>query len=99
MHEQAMFRDLLRKVTEVAQAEGAPHITRIRLWVGALSHLTAAHLQADWAPMTQGTVAEGAGLEVTVSSDLNDPRAQGVVLMSLDVGAREPAPPPGTPGA
>jgi hydrogenase nickel incorporation protein HypA/HybF len=96
MHEQAMYRDLLRKVTEVAQDERAGRVTRVRLWVGALSHLTEPQLLAQWPEVTRGTVAEGATLEVQVSSDPDDPRAQSVVLTSLDVGA--PIRPPGMTG-
>ena len=84
MHEQAMFRDLLRKVAEVSSAEGVGRITRIRLWVGALSHLTEHQLREQWPYATRGTVAEGAVLEVEVSADPGDPRAQGVVLQSID---------------
>jgi len=85
MHEQAMYRDLLRKIEEVSAAERVHRITRIRLWVGALSHLTEDRLREQWPHETRGTVAEGARLEVEVSADPGDPRAQGVVLTSIDV--------------
>lgn len=97
MHEQAMYRDLLRKVAEVAHDEKAHRVTRVRLWVGALSHLTEPQLRAQWPEVTRGTVAEGAFLEVVVSADPDDPRAQAVVLTSLDVGS--PLRPPGVTGA
>jgi hydrogenase nickel incorporation protein HypA/HybF len=95
VHETGMFRDLLRKIEEVADLERARRVTRVRLWVGALSHLTAAQLREQWPTVTRGTVAEGAALEVAVSRDPADPRAQGVVLTSVDV---DPSPAPGARG-
>jgi hydrogenase nickel incorporation protein HypA/HybF len=88
MHEEAVLHDLLRKVDEVARANGASRITRVQLWVGALSHFSESSLRARWNLAVPGTVAEGARLELEVSDDRSDPRAQGVVLVSLDT---EPA--------
>lgn len=82
MHESALLRDLRRQV--LATADGRP-VTRVRLWVGALSHVTEPMLQEHWAELVDGTPASGATLDVEVSADLDDPRAQGVVLRSLDV--------------
>lgn len=99
MHEQAMFRDLLQKITEVSHTEGARRVTRIRLWVGAFSHLTEPQLREQWPQATRGTVAEGAALEVVVSTDFDDPRAQGIVLTSVDVEPGERGRPSGMTGA
>ncbi len=85
MHEEALFKDLRRKFGEIAAAQGAKCIVRVTLWVGALSHLTEDHLKEDWARVVEGTAAEGAALEITVSNDLNDPKAQSVVLVSVGV--------------
>lgn len=86
MHEEALLRDLLRKVEELARANGARHVGGIRLWVGALAHLSEPQVRERWDLLTRGTVAEGARLVVELSDDLGDPRATGVVLKSLDVG-------------
>ena len=85
MHEEALIRDLRAKIVEVARANGADRVSRVALWVGALSHLDEAHLREDWPRIVQGTPAEGAVLEVQSSSDPQDPRAQAVVLASLTV--------------
>jgi hydrogenase nickel incorporation protein HypA/HybF len=84
MHEEAVMRDLLRKIDEVARANGIPRVHRVRIWVGALSHFTESSLRDRWALASAGTVAEGAGLELEVSENRFDPRAQGVVLVSVD---------------
>lgn len=85
MHEEALLADLLRKLDEVARAQGTAHVARVQLWVGALSHFSEAGLRNRWALVTVGTVADRARLDVTVSSDLTDPRATQLVLESVDV--------------
>jgi hydrogenase nickel incorporation protein HypA/HybF len=84
MHESAVLNDLLKKVDEVARVHELSRVTRIRLWVGALSHFSESSLREHWNDAVPGTVAEGARLELEVSDDRTDPRAQGVVLVSLD---------------
>ena len=85
MHEQALYRDLRSKLCAIAGAERSPRIARVRLWVGALAHVSEAQLRLAWPDIVRGTPAEGAGLDVEVSRDLEDARAQGIVLTSLDV--------------
>jgi hydrogenase nickel incorporation protein HypA/HybF len=85
MHEEAMLQDLRRKLIEVADREGVPHVTRVRLWVGALSHVSETQLRREWPRVVDGTAAQSAALDVTTSQDVNDPRAQGLVLVSLGV--------------
>jgi hydrogenase nickel incorporation protein HypA/HybF len=85
MHEEALLRDLRRKLIEVTQgANGAP-VRFVRVWVGALSHVSAESLQGRWPEVVAGTPAQGARLEVDVSSDPEDPAAQGVRLVELTV--------------
>lgn len=93
MHEEALLRDLLHKVEEVARAHGARRVDGIRLWVGALAHLSGTQVRERWALLSRGTVAEGARVEVELSQDLGDPRATGIVLKSLDVGEAVPRTP------
>ena len=90
MHEAALLRDLVRKVSEVADASAPSRVRRVRLWVGALSHLTAQHLTEGWGIAAEGTPAADAAIEVVTSTDLADPRAQGVVLLSVDIADARP---------
>jgi hydrogenase nickel incorporation protein HypA/HybF len=85
MHEEAMLKDLRRKLVEVANQQGAERLARVRLWVGALSHVSEEQLRRQWSRVVDGTPAQSAALEVSTSTDLDDPRAQGLVLMSIDV--------------
>lgn len=84
MHEEALLKDLRQKVEEVALAQHALRVSRVFLWVGALSHLTEEQLRARWSELMAGSVAEGSELVIEFSGDLDDPRAQRIVLMSLN---------------
>lgn len=85
MHEEAMLRDVVRKAEEVARAEGPARVTRVRLWVGARSHLGGPELKERWANAVHGTALSGAEVEVETSSDGDDANAERVILRSLDV--------------
>jgi hydrogenase nickel incorporation protein HypA/HybF len=76
---------LMGQIREVAAAEAATRVVGIRVWCGALSHMSRAHFAEHFARVAAGTLAEGAALDVTISDDLTDPRAQDVVLESVDV--------------
>jgi hydrogenase nickel incorporation protein HypA/HybF len=85
MHERAVMDDLMAKIIGVADAEGGVRVTRIRVWLGALSHFTPEHFREHFDAAARGTLAEGAAVEATLDDDLSDPRAQGVVLESVVV--------------
>jgi hydrogenase nickel incorporation protein HypA/HybF len=84
MHEAALLRDLVRAVDATAADQRLRRVTCVRLRVGALSHLTPLALSERWPAAAAGTVAEAARVEVEVSTDLDDPRAQGVVLVAIE---------------
>jgi hydrogenase nickel incorporation protein HypA/HybF len=85
MHEQALMRDLMQKITAEARAEGGSRVTRIRVRLGALSHLTEEHFREHFEDASRGTVAEGAAVEAELGIDPTDPHAQDVVLESIEV--------------
>jgi hydrogenase nickel incorporation protein HypA/HybF len=85
VHEQALMRDLMQKITAEARAEGAAHVTRIRVRLGALSHLTQEHFREHFEDASRGTVAEGAAVEAELGIDPTEPHAQGVVLESIEI--------------
>jgi hydrogenase nickel incorporation protein HypA/HybF len=85
VHEQALMRDLMEKITAEARAEGAARVTRIRVRLGALSHLTQDHFREHFEEASRGTVADGAAVEAELGIDPTEPQAQGVVLESIEV--------------
>jgi Zn finger protein HypA/HybF involved in hydrogenase expression len=85
MHETALVRDVVQRMIELARSTGACRIARAKLWLGALSHLSASHFCEHFAAEARDTVAAGAVLEIEVSDDLNNPHAQNVRLESVDL--------------
>ena len=85
MHEKALLDDLMAKILGVAAAEGGARVTRITVWLGALSHFTPEHFREHFDDAAKGTAAEGAEIVAMLDDDLTDPRAQGVVLESVSV--------------
>ena len=85
MHEFSLMADLMRKIEQVAVDNDAARVTRVRVWLGALAHITPEHFREHFEDGTRGTVAEGADLEVETSDDEAHPEAQQILLRSLDV--------------
>ena len=71
MHEKALLDDLMAKILAVADAEGGARVSRITVWLGALSHFTPEHFREHFDDAARGTVAEGA--EVEPSSTTTSP--------------------------
>ena len=84
MHELSLLSDLLRKITSVAQEQNAEKVVSIQVKLGALCHLSADHFREHFSHTVCGTVAEGARLDIEVSTDQADPHAQEIVLESGD---------------
>lgn len=85
MHERALLDDLMREILAVAAREGAARVTRVEVWLGALSHFTPGHFREHFEDAARGTPAEGAAVAATLDGDVGDPRATGVVLVAVDV--------------
>lgn len=90
MHERALMNDLMREIDGVARADGASRVTRVSVRLGALSHFTPEHFREHFVDASRGTLAEGAAVDAVLADDLDDPRATGVVLESLEVEVPEP---------
>jgi len=85
MHERALMTDLIREIEAVARADGATRVTRVSVRLGALSHFTEEHFCEHFVDASLGTLADGAAVDATLDDDLDDPRATGVVLESVEV--------------
>lgn len=85
MHETALVRDIVQRMIELVASSGARRVTRAKLWLGALSHLSAHHFREHFVVEARGTVAAGAALDFEVSDDPNDPHAQQVRLESVEI--------------
>lgn len=77
--------DLLRQIEAVARREGALRVRRVRVSLGALSHMTPEHFAEHFAAVTSNTLAEGAAVECQCLADPAAADAQGIRLRSLDL--------------
>jgi hydrogenase nickel incorporation protein HypA/HybF len=82
--------DLMREIEGVARADGATRVTRVSVRLGALSHFTQEHFREHFVDASRGTLAEGAAVDAVLENNLEDPRAAGVVLESLEVEVPDP---------
>ena len=85
VHEASLMAGLIRQIEAVADREGAVSVTRLKVWCGALSHMSREHFNEHFEQASTGTRAEGAVLDITLSNDHTDPRAQEVILESVDI--------------
>lgn len=83
------MKALMRQIESVAGAEQADRVTVVRVRLGALAHMSPDHFREHWEVAARGGIAERAELEIDLSDDLEDPAAQNLSLLSLDV--EEPA--------
>ena len=84
-HELSLMADLMRKVESVVAEEGAERVTRISVWLGALSHTSPDHFREHWREAARGGAADGAEVEIELGEDTADPHAQDILLRSVEV--------------
>jgi len=87
MHEASLISSLMRRIGEVAAAEGARRVTGVSVWLGALSHMSAEHFTEHFSRAAAGTLAAGARIHVIVSEDERHEHAQDILLESVEVDA------------
>jgi hydrogenase nickel incorporation protein HypA/HybF len=85
MHEFSLINDLMRKITKIAAEQKSAKVTGVTVRLGALAHISADHFREHFEHAARGTVAESAKLHVLTSTDEADPRAQDILLESVDV--------------
>ena len=85
MHEMSLINNLMDKIETVARQQGAGRIVKVTLRLGALSHISADHFREHFIEGSRGGVADGARLDIETSDDIHDPRAQDIMLLSVDI--------------
>ena len=85
MHEQSLMNDLMAKIMKVAAEEQAQRISKVTVQLGALSHMSGEHFREHFDESAKGTIAENAELATIECTDINDPNAQDILLLSVDV--------------
>jgi hydrogenase nickel incorporation protein HypA/HybF len=79
------MRDVMRRIEEVAAAEGADRVTRVDVRLGALSHFTPEHFREHFDDAARGTIADGAAVHAVSDHDPFAAGAADVVLESVEV--------------
>ena len=85
MHEFSLLRDLLAKVEAIARENNSDRVLGVKVKLGALAHISPEHFREHFDHAIIGTVVEGARLEIEVLTDTADPRAQDVILDSVEL--------------
>ena len=85
MHETALVRDVVHCIEDLARSTSARRVAGAKVWLGALSHLSAEHFREHFAVEARDTLAAAAVLTIEVSSDPDDPHAQHIRLESVDL--------------
>jgi hydrogenase nickel incorporation protein HypA/HybF len=85
VHEASVMRGLMAKLESITREQHATRVKKVRVWLGALSHFSAEHFREHFRDASYGTCAENAAVEIEVSTDIVDPRAQELILESIDL--------------
>lgn len=83
MHESRVVADLVDKISEVAEQNGADRVDAVLIQLGAMSHLTEETLAGQFEVFAVGTPAENATLDITRADDPFSPTARDVRLVSV----------------
>jgi len=84
MHEASLMKDLMAKILGLAETEDGA-VSRVSVWLGALSHMSPEHFREHYDQAAAGTPAENASLDIETSDDIDHPNAQHVVLKSVEI--------------
>lgn len=85
MHEFSLMNDLLKKILKIAEEQNARKIIRVKVNLGALSHISKNHFLEHFKEGIKGTIIESAEIVVEVKTDIKDPSAQDIILESVEV--------------
>lgn len=85
MHEASLMVGLMRRIREVADADGAQRVVGVSVRLGALSHMSAEHFAEHFELAAAGSIAEGASLTIELSEDTGAPWAQDILIESVEI--------------
>lgn len=85
MDVEAKIEELIARIEEHAEENDAIKVIEVRLRVGALADIDVDDFRDDFAEALFGTVADGARINIEVSTDRDAPDAGDIVLKSAQV--------------
>ena len=80
----AAFRSA-KKINEVVEQNQACRAKSVKVRLGDLAFISAAHFREHFNRATVGTPDEGAWLDIDTSDDIDDLHAQDIMLVSLEI--------------
>lgn len=85
MHELSLIADLISRIEQIARNNNSRRVIGVKIQLGALSNISEQHFREHFKHGAAGSMAENADLEIVVSEDIEDPNAQVVVLIDLNL--------------
>jgi hydrogenase nickel incorporation protein HypA/HybF len=85
MHESSLISNLLRQIESIVPPQSIRKVVGVTLQIGPLCSTNPDHLRDHFLLAAQGTIAEGAELEIETTDDITDPDAASIVLKNLEV--------------
>jgi hydrogenase nickel incorporation protein HypA/HybF len=85
MHELSLIDNLIQKIEALAQDHQARKVVGLTLQLGPLAHISPDHLRHHFMRAAQGTVAEGARLDIEELFDVTHPQAQDIILQTVEL--------------
>ena len=83
----SLFKDIMNKIESISNDHQGKKIVKMKVVLGALSHLSAPHFREHFDSFSKNTAAEGADLEIIEDNDDQAPHAQSVILESVEIDA------------
>lgn len=85
MHEHSLMKNLFGKIEEIANNLNAKKVLKVHIKLGALAHISPEHFQEHFDEMRNDSIAKDAKVVITTSTDINDPQAQDITLLSIEI--------------
>ena len=84
MHEISLMRDLMAKIQNLAAAHDAIRVTKVKVKLGPLAHMTPEHFKEHYYQVAIGTIAENAVIEIGEYNE-SGPYSQDLFLEGIEI--------------
>ncbi len=85
MHESSLINDLIRKISTITHEQHARKVLSVTVKLGALSPISPDHFREHFVHASQGTIAEGARLNIEFMTDVTNPQSQDVLIQNIEL--------------
>ena len=85
MHEFSLMADLFKKIYNIISQENVQKVISVNVRLGALCHISPEHFREHFVDAAKDSIIKNAQLNIEVSSDINDPNAQNIILQEVEV--------------